>query len=391
MGPATLTWPGHSDTANLYMEHVQREDDGTRFTCRLETDGYKASKQYALRVAYGPSSEHLHVNITYTVNTTTGEPTFHLTCLATDVYPAPDYSWSHVSCNNGTTSDVCSFTPGPDEHRIVPTCAAERPFIDGYGTKTAQSDSATVWLIYEAKVEHFTLNETEGTLTANGSDHETFKMACKAYGRPPPTVLKITKPGNASFASTSTITEKGNWSRKTTIVLSDIQCRDMGTYSCTAHNGVGLPDTRSIMLNVRCPPRKYFDESFSMNQDGIKFTLEAYPVPDDFHFTHLGNTTSNPGQNAPPDMFSSYCVQHEVTTFMVSCVIVPRTFSKEILGFYTTTVSNGLGSVNIGFYLHREGTGIPVLWIMLGGAAATGIVLLNVIILAVVCGRRESP
>ncbi|XP_070201168.1 protein amalgam-like [Littorina saxatilis] len=194
----------------------------------------------------------MHINTTHTVNMTTAVPTFQLICLAADVYPEPNYSWHNVTCDNGYNHNTCTFTPGPEEHYTHPICTAERPDIPPYGKKIAKYESPPLKLTYEAKVAAMTINAAEGTFTVNGEDYANLSLVCTAHGRPLPTELKVTKLGNDDFTITTTTIEKGNWSVEAAVTLSDIQCRDMGTYSCTAHNGVGQPDTESIMLNVRC-------------------------------------------------------------------------------------------------------------------------------------------
>ena len=92
-----------------------------------------------------------------------------------------------------------------------------------------------------------------------------------------------------------------------------------------------------------------------MTDQGLSFSLAAYPSPDNFVFFHLGNVTSERGSEVSSSRFSSLCRQDAVTLSMVNCTIRPVDVPKAFLGFYRTTVSNELGSVNITFSLESEG------------------------------------
>ena len=92
-----------------------------------------------------------------------------------------------------------------------------------------------------------------------------------------------------------------------------------------------------------------------MTDQGLSFSLAAYPSPDNFVFFHLGNVTSSRGSEVSSSRFSSLCRQDAVTLSMVNCTITPVDVPKDLLGFYRTTVSNQLGNVNITFFLESEG------------------------------------
>ena len=92
-----------------------------------------------------------------------------------------------------------------------------------------------------------------------------------------------------------------------------------------------------------------------MTDQGLLFSLTAYPSPDNFVFFHLGNVTSNHGSEVPSSRFFSLCRQNAVTLSMVNCTITPVDVPKALLGFYRATVSNELGSVNITFSIESEG------------------------------------
>ena len=72
--------------------------------------------------------------------------TFNLTCLATDVYPLPEYLWKKIACVNGFTHSTCIFTPRSATDMIEAKCVVLN--IDVFGDKLA---SKSVQLKFKSK------------------------------------------------------------------------------------------------------------------------------------------------------------------------------------------------------------------------------------------------
>ena len=72
--------------------------------------------------------------------------TFNLTCLATDVYPLPEYLWKRIACVNGFTHSTCIFTPSSATDMIEAKCVILN--IDVFGDKLA---SKSVQLKFKCK------------------------------------------------------------------------------------------------------------------------------------------------------------------------------------------------------------------------------------------------
>ena len=106
----------------------------------------------------------------------------------------------------------------------------------------------------KAIVKSLTLNDTSEALTVAAEDHVTVLLVCQTFGRPRPTEVKLKKVDNDNFADAhkAQVSNTGRWRSESTVTLSDVQRSDMGTYVCTASNGVGPADNRSVVLNVRC-------------------------------------------------------------------------------------------------------------------------------------------
>ena len=103
-------------------------------------------------------------------------------------------------------------------------------------------------------MKNLTLNDTSESLTVAAEDHVTVLLVCQTFGRPRPTDVKLMKMNNDNFADAhkAQVSNTGRLRSESTVTLSDVQCSDMGTYVCTASNGVGPADSRSVLLNVRC-------------------------------------------------------------------------------------------------------------------------------------------
>ena len=106
----------------------------------------------------------------------------------------------------------------------------------------------------KALVKSLTLNGIKRAVTVAVEDHVTVLLVCQTFGRPRPTDVKLTKVDNDSFADAhmAQVSNTGRWRNESTVTLLDAQCSDMGTYVCTASNGVGPADSRSVLLNVKC-------------------------------------------------------------------------------------------------------------------------------------------
>ncbi|XP_070183512.1 uncharacterized protein [Littorina saxatilis] len=133
----------------------------------------------------------------------------------------------------------------------------------------------------------------------------------------------------------------------------------------------------------------------NMTINGIVFMLEAYPVPDDFTFTHLGIDTSNKGTGVSSDNFYSTCQQDRVKAYMLYCVIRPVNVPKRLLGMYCVGVSNGIGSVQVAFQIRIEVVEgrTHMVWTVVGVTAAVVVVVLFtiIIVLARRCLARRTP
>ncbi|KAK7106272.1 hypothetical protein V1264_017542 [Littorina saxatilis] len=233
------------------------------------------------------------------------------------------------------------------------------------------------------------LNGTNMTMTVNGDDQATLYLVCGVYGRPVFTTVTIAT-GNTTFApSDIQYQTTGKWYFEAQITLSEVQCHDMGTYICTTDNGFDEPDSKSILLNVRCPPRAISQIHQHKTEGRLDFTMEAYPAPDTFFFIHFGNQTNT---NVSSDMFAPRCEQDQVTEYKVNCHVGLRHVPSGLYGMY---VDNSLGSANFTFFVDKnQGDELSqqsdAVWPATGGGVALLFVVIVVVVVVILWKQRTS-
>ncbi|XP_025101051.1 uncharacterized protein LOC112568139 isoform X2 [Pomacea canaliculata] len=79
----TLGWTQASDSPQLQVSNVRRENEGTTYTCKLQLG---QAVNYKLRVAYGPAAA-------YIAATRPTESHTDLLCIPLDVNPTPSFVW----------------------------------------------------------------------------------------------------------------------------------------------------------------------------------------------------------------------------------------------------------------------------------------------------------
>ena len=72
-----------------------------------------------------------------------------------------------------------------------------------------------------------------------------MQLTCKASGRPEPSITWTKeKPGNQGK---TVVVQEGK-----VLNITNINRTDAGTFTCTADNGFGKPEKRTVHLNVTC-------------------------------------------------------------------------------------------------------------------------------------------
>ncbi|KAK7497121.1 hypothetical protein BaRGS_00011651, partial [Batillaria attramentaria] len=121
--PPSLSWPGLSTTGELTRSNVQRDDNGTQFTCQLTWGPEQRivkTANYTLQVAYGPAKAAIADSEISTNRT-------RLTCSVDDVNPAAVFNWTGFDCDareQNETHNVCVIEVTSDDEGKEITCTA---------------------------------------------------------------------------------------------------------------------------------------------------------------------------------------------------------------------------------------------------------------------------
>ncbi|KAK7497118.1 hypothetical protein BaRGS_00011648 [Batillaria attramentaria] len=121
--PPSLSWPGFFTTGELQLSNVQRDENGTQFTCQLTwgpDQRIVKTANYTLQVAYGPAKAAI-VDSEISPNRT------RLTCSVDDVNPAAAFNWTGFDCDareQNETDDVCVIEVTSDDEGKEITCTA---------------------------------------------------------------------------------------------------------------------------------------------------------------------------------------------------------------------------------------------------------------------------
>ncbi|XP_070181283.1 uncharacterized protein [Littorina saxatilis] len=319
------------------------------------------NQQESDRCLYGEANlynEHLRISPSHFASN--GSQAVTLTCTYTGGNPRPDhYEWSITACRERSSGNICTFTPDPTAEELkTVTCTALRRSLRSLKT-TVENDCTFEILCLVCLSDP---PPDKPVIQSQNSGREYLQpgdvVTCTVSGGSPPvesvhlSCLDPSLPDQhdqryaTAVASSVTITNA-------------VQDDDDVEMTCFCNATWSLKPqyyqlTSTAMYNVGRAPRKLFNETLTMTGDGIVFTLQAYPVPDLFAFTHLGDSRSGPGKVMNPTLFSSKCRQNTEMEYTVSCTIVPSSLSEKHLGFYRTTVSNAQGYVDVTFQAHQE-------------------------------------
>ncbi|KAK7106487.1 uncharacterized protein [Littorina saxatilis] len=375
--------------AMVTLSEVQCRDKGT-YTCTTDNGiGDPDSRSISLNVTYAPQQI-----LPATLNPVDDGISFKLKAC-----PIPE---TFVFTHHGNIVDKGGISVGCEKDTVVDDSAVScliaprdvpKQELGSYTVAVSNGVGSVdiMFTIHEedrAVITNLTLNNASETLTVTGDVGVTLYIICNVFGRPVPEYVLITR-GYTTFGPRDVQYQRtGNWTRQAVVTLPAVQCGDMGAYTCEAENGIVGSDTRTIQLNVECPPRKIFDDTLTMKDGRLAFSLAAYPVPDRFVFFHLSNLTSV-GLNMS-GKFSGGCEQDRITEFTVNCEVTFLDRLQNVEGLYMAEMYNDLGKVEVKFSIQeREDKPLMGQWAALG---AVGFIISIAIVVAVtvICRRRNN-
>ncbi|PVD27519.1 hypothetical protein C0Q70_12681 [Pomacea canaliculata] len=141
--PATVRWEGR-DSEKLVKTNVQREDNGTQFTCHVTWAGrVYTSFAYTLLVICVEGPSDVVISETHHPGSN-GSTVLILSCNTIgDVYPGVTFTWSPGVCQNEThaaSSSTCTVVLDVKDDGTIVTCTA----INSIDSRVSVSTSVTL-------------------------------------------------------------------------------------------------------------------------------------------------------------------------------------------------------------------------------------------------------
>ncbi|XP_076438715.1 uncharacterized protein LOC143277684 [Babylonia areolata] len=209
---------------------------------------------------------------------------------------------------------------------------------------------------HPAVVTNFTIRTCsgcEGSVT--GDTNSSVTLVCSTFGRPAPWESHFSKAADPGFNASRyrSFVTSSNWTTEFRLEVRQLTCEDTGRYICSTDNGLGPRASASVLLGVRCGPRRGWEGEVNMTEEGIRFQLTAFPVPQHFTFHHLGNhSLDHNGTVAGTDQFFASCTQDDVILYRVRCHVRPVHVTSEETGRYRLTVGNTVDQLDLFFFIH---------------------------------------
>nr|XP_058961494.1 fibroblast growth factor receptor 3-like [Pocillopora verrucosa] len=251
-----------------------------------------------------------------------------------------------VNYQNGQTGVVSdqfkerfsvSFTPQSASLFISPVTAADDK-ADGTFTCELVTSNADVWVraIQVQVLVPINITEIRGEPTVLEGDN--LQLTCEASGRPEPNITWTKeKPGNQG---NTVVVQEGKL-----LTITGIKRTDAGDYTCTAYNGFGKPENRTVYVNVTYPPKIVdFQPEYMVGvKQGVTLNCEAEGNP-------------------PPTYTWTPCDPEQVcdkNTLRISQVLNDTSYTCRVANVYgndskTATVYIGGNVINITIVITSE-------------------------------------
>ncbi|XP_071095656.1 protein turtle homolog B-like [Haliotis cracherodii] len=310
----TVTSPGSPYTFTVSSR------DSHSYRCRArESQGLESewSQGYNMEPQYGPYQISLTPSTSsYTVTEHQALPS--ITCSAL-CRPGCTYRWLH----NGTAFSSGAVLQGQADrsktgsYRCLPS--------NTHGSSDIVTVSVDVQ--YPATVIMFSANSLSGTLTVNEFDPVTLR--CQIDSNPGSVIRLLNGTEELTRADNSLTAEYR---------LESADCRQRGTYSCTATNNIGAPGSQRVELLVKCYPRldgtvaqqlKY--ASRLGGNVNVYVSVLAYPLPT-FNWSRTTSTSQDLTGSSSP-----------VSDISVTARLHLTNLQQQDFGDYNLTVDNGVG------------------------------------------------
>ncbi|XP_041372808.1 hemicentin-2-like [Gigantopelta aegis] len=279
-------------SSQLKLSNTKRSQNGNVYTCKVTNTAIPKSnsKQFTLRVYYGPDS--VRMNTTSPMTVKKGDDV-SVSCEATNCSSSCSFMWKFKS-QIKSTSSVLSLNNIQRSAAGAYTCKARN-------TNTQESLDKTITLDvqYRSSISSLTLNSQSTNVTVDELTPMTLR--CDVDGNPGSDIKLLN--------NSQTLREVTN-SKQAEYTWNEAGCLDTGHYTCEAGNNIKSAVSESVQLVVMCSPRLdhrvLFLKEFTVTIGGdvtLKISVIANPTPT-FTWYKLTDRTKTlmPGTSSTTDV-----------------------------------------------------------------------------------------
>ncbi|XP_055935206.1 lachesin-like isoform X2 [Argiope bruennichi] len=182
-------------------------------------------------------------------------------------------------------------------------------------------------------------NQTDRSTEVLAREGTNVTLSCAVTGHPQPTVTWQREDGQAFTAGPAHNKVKKNSYEGEDLVISKVSRLHMGTYICTAENGVPPSMSRRTQLYVHFPPMLWIPNQLIGGSVGNSVTLEclveAFPKSLNYWTRHDGQLLISGDRHT---------VTVQENTYKMHMTLTVRRLTKTDFGTYTCLARNSLGS-----------------------------------------------
>ncbi|XP_041346662.1 nephrin-like [Gigantopelta aegis] len=239
--PCVFSWKlGTQEiTANsqLKLSNINRSQNGNVYTCKVTNTVIPKSnsKQFTLRVYYGPDSVQITSNSSLTLKE--GDDVA-MSCGATNCSPSCSFTWKFKSPIEPTSS-VLSLNNIQRSAAGDYTCTARNT-----NTQKSLEKKISLDVQYQSSITSVTLNSQYTPVTVDELTPMTLRCDVDSN---PGSHIKLLNNSQTSREVTHSKQAEYTW--------NEAGCLDAGHYTCEAGNNIKSAVSESVQLVVRCSPR----------------------------------------------------------------------------------------------------------------------------------------
>ncbi|KAK3575929.1 hypothetical protein CHS0354_030899 [Potamilus streckersoni] len=343
---STWTLTGNASYHNMYV-YCQARDE-------TNTGNYTQSDEVQLNIVYPPFVQLSTSQSIY--NVTEGTQNFVFFCNIMEANPQPQangYSWFHtMSIIQGETSSSYTLASVQRSDAGEYRCTARNDY--GAGT----SDSLDLIVQYPPKVKVILAGSTQ--------QNQTAILICEALGVPADTTFYLWVHMWDSLPIRTGLKGKTN-STHSVLALERLSLESMGTYVCTASNGIMgisgmLNQTGLETLHVKGTAYILVDNARFFGENGLTVDISipfySDPAIESFVIQRNGRNVMNTSRTMTylsKDTVNYQFYKETIHLYAQKVNFVIENMTREDFDNYTLVLSNSIGSTSFQFHLDPFG------------------------------------